>query len=760
MTRKRLLPFAGVADLLAFVKAYRLDLHDPVLARQLAAINPERPRATDARILKSIRQRIAPYVAYHEEYPFVVAPNGSFNGKILFGYQVANRLPLLITEEQLLRHVGIYGGTGAGKTTLLRSLINQVTLGRRVVLLDIKDDSLSLAVHDDRFLILSPAAKLNLIQIPDFLTREEFVIVFCETFCKSMFSAERQKAVLFEALMAAYAEHETPCLKDVAHYIKKRLSPKCTFSERDAAQGVLNRLNRLKGLSPVPYATRHGISWSTLFKHSLYLNSLLGDEMTTFQYSLLVTLLYLHNRRNNIRDQLTHVLVNDEGNAFWSAAQSNIEKMPLLVNLQGLIREFGLALIHTSIDQASLHPILKSNTYTSIMMNASGSREIRELRQHFSLTPTQLDYAEKRLCRGQFLLRFGDGWRDTILAQFPRLPIEKTVSPADRAAAEERINRYTPPDLPAPVQTKQVAEVKPDRQSTEPDTTPPIATPTRPHPDSSVHRPQNGPASPTIQSPAGTRPSTAARPEPSTAPHTTQSSDTRKDGTLPFPEPPEERRPPTKLTAKEEVLLRTCTERLLIATEAYKRAGIARQAGQTAKTRLMKLGLLTASKITARPGRGGNALLLEPTATGYKLLGREQPKGTRGGDSAQHRWLIQELAACIPDAHVEFMLGGQKSVDLFLRYNPALHERISFHMEEEPAPNAHLAIEVECSNPVKTGAANVSKNHDVGIDHTLVAVLPKHVATTKTGLAQHVPEELHSRFTVVNVFDILTEEQQ
>ncbi|HOC43212.1 MAG TPA: DUF87 domain-containing protein [Thermoanaerobaculales bacterium] len=684
-----------------FVETYRLDLHDQLLARELAALDPERPRATDARVLHSIRQRVAPYQAYHEAYPFVVAPTGTFSGSYILAYQLANRVPIKAGDNDITRHGGIFGSSGCGKTTFTQNVIQQVLdQGKKVFILDPKDDSFHVAVHHPAFLVLSPRARLNLLQVPSALGRDEFLNVFTHVWGAVWYAGENQKQVLDAALVRAFSDHETPCLADVQRIVDAMHSPKLTYQRRDSITGVSNRLARFGRMFPVPVTTRRGITYEQLFQHPLYMNALFNDEHTVFIYTLLVYLLYLHNRRTGIRNRLDYLLVNDEGNRFWNVKQSNIGEAPTLVHLQGMLREFGIGLFHTSIDEASLHPILKSNTYLHVAMNVASGHEESEAVRNLGLTPEQRHYLQKRLTRGHCIIRFGDGWREPILGSFPYKRQEKQLSQAGRRDAEERINQYAPADLAPAVQTDPPADARPA-------TTPPADTP--------------GPTLPLF---------------PAAVPSA------------------EESRLPVKLAAPEERLLRTTTEKLWIATAAYEHAHLSRQAGQTAKDKLVQLGLLRATSILVRPRRGGNGVLLEPTAAAFELLGRPRPHLTKGGDSGQHRWFIQELAARIPDAGVELTLGG-KSIDLVLRYDPGKHERLFFSMEEKPARDALIAIEVECSDPLATAVNNVTKNAAVGITLTLVAVLPRHLGSARAGLAQRLPAELRDAYTVVDVFTLL-----
>ncbi len=332
-----------------FVRRFQIDRHDPGLARDLASIDPERPRATDARVFKGVRQRLDAYEQFHEEYSFVVAPASQFAGELVLAYQVANGAPIRISLLDLTQHLGVYGGTGVGKTTFIFQILEQLRkLGIKVFILDQKDDSFHIAANDPDFLVISPTAKLNLLQRPSFLSNDEHINLFTTVWGETHYSGANQKQVLDKALTKVLTEHENPCLADARQVIDEMHSPKLTFSRRDAIAGAANRQQGFGRAFPGPYYTRNGISWDELFNHSLYLNTLANDEYTTFLYTYLVNLLYLHNRRKGIRNTLDYVLVNDEGNEFWNVKQTNISGVPTLVNLQGMIREFGIGLIHTS----------------------------------------------------------------------------------------------------------------------------------------------------------------------------------------------------------------------------------------------------------------------------------------------------------------------------------------------------------------------------------------------------------------------------
>jgi hypothetical protein len=682
-----------------FVRDLHLEPHAPELARLFRAIDPARPRERDARVMRRINELLQPFREYHEQNPFPTAPPGTFTGQYTLAYQAANNLPVLVDDLVITGHIGDCGPTGSTKTSMALRIVDQVLANnRKVFLLDPKDDSLHVAVNNPRFLILSPHAKINLLQRPSFLSVEEFTNVFAEIWGKCWYAGENQKQVLDEGLERAFADHHEPSLKDVERIIGGMASPKETFQRRDAVAGVTNRLRRFGKMFPEPYAANQGITYDELFQHPLYMNVLLNDEYTTFWYTLLVHLLFLHNRRKGIRDTLDYLLVNDEGNKFWNVQQSNIGEAPTLVNLQGMLREFGIGLLHTSVDQASLHPILKSNTYTQIVMGAASGREAAEVARNLNLTPDQRTLLRTGFRRGQCIIKFAGGpWQEPILATFPHQHYDKHVSPADRAAAEQRINTFAPPEQP-----------------------------------------------PTLTEP-GARPERSSE-QAAPKQHMANARPARNDG---------EQRAPIKLTPPEEQLLRAAADAGIIpTTDAFRQAQLSRQPGTNAKSRLVAIGLLTTASVLVKRGRGGNAQVLRPTPEGYALLGKKPRFSTRGGDGDQHFYNVVAVANALADVEVEASLGG-KSIDILVKYAPLPHKRLTpFLTNDDVKAGELLAIEVEVA-PTRTALNNITKNATVGIAHTLVAVMPKHVETTRAHLEDRVSDDARDAYTVVDIFELL-----
>lgn len=172
-----------------------------------------------------------------------------------------------------------------------------------------------------------------------------------------------------------------------------------------------------------------------------------------------------------------------------------------------------------------------------------------------------------------------------------------------------------------------------------------------------------------------------------------------------------------------------------LTTAAYDRCAMHWTQGDRAKTLLTELDFLVAHKVTTGSGRGKTGSALITTAGGWTWLGRTPPKGTRGGDSAQHAFLVHELARHIINSSIETL-----GADLVIPYDATEHEQLLQALTTLSGTTIALntsdliAVEIEVSAPTKTVPRNITR--DAGFHRTIIATLPKHV-TTVSRLVEH-----------------------
>lgn len=217
--------------------------------------------------------------------------------------------------------------------------------------------------------------------------------------------------------------------------------------------------------------------------------------------------------------------------------------------------------------------------------------------------------------------------------------------------------------------------------------------------------------------------------------------------------------PMIALNSREEALLNVVADAGVTAsTPAYTTAGLCLADGDRAARQLTEKGLIHRERITLHAGRGGHGIGLVATRSGLDRAGKERAVKTRGGDSVQHQYLIQELHRLLPGSTVEGMV-GTKSVDLLIPLNKERDQRLLAVLAAKtsvPLSNGSLvAIEVETSAPEKTAPNNALKNHEAGITLTIVAVLPKTMVATRRRL-NALPPVVQDHTLLVNVLDLLT----
>jgi hypothetical protein len=654
----------------------KLERHDPVV-RALAAIDPDHPVAGDAIAFQMVRDRLRLYLEFHREHPFRVMPADATRGPLTIGVQRANNTPVRRTLEHFAQHVGIFGATGFGKTTLLAALLPQLLdAGVHLLIVDRKDDTRALATRDERFLILHPDVVFNIIQQPIGISLPEHIATIITCFARAFFGGEHLKQVLTEALHQAFTQHQQPALADVMAVLQRMGAKGDTFTRRDAISGVILRLQRFAALYPGMFQTRAGLTLDDLFTHSLYLPITTATEASEFAITFLIHELLFRQRQHQRRGGLSYVIVLDEGLSSWNTHTSNIDRQPLLSYVQSMVREYAISMIVTSTSVQLLDPLLKANLGTQIVMNLTSAAESSEIARTFGLTPEEHEFLNTRLVRGECIIKLVDEWRHPILATFPRVTGDKSVSSSDWNTALERTNVLA--------QGRALAA----REG--------IASTEQPTPS---HE-----SAPSSSPPARVAP---------VVEHNTQAPKlSHNTARVPLP-------------AHAEALLQDSAEYpLSLTTASYDRLGLHWMQGDRAKQLTLKLGLLEAHKVTTGSGRGKTGSALRLTPAGWNWLDKKPSKGMRGGGGVQHEFLVRQLANRIAHSTIETL-----GADLVFPYNAADHAHLITALETLSERTITLdngdllALEVECSMPERTAPRNITRN--AGFALTVIAILGK-----------------------------------
>lgn len=738
---------------------HELGLDDDYRVRQLINVLRHTPdRTTASRVASEIQQRIDQAATLNPPGPFPPPPTGLVSTKpIIVALEAHNGEPITVGPEDITSIIAMPGATGSGKTTLIIHLLAQILPYVFLWILDLKDDYRALAAHDQRILIMHADVPYNPLTPPSHMSAAHADALFVDTIARTFYLGQTGKSELSRALATTRANQDHPCINDLVNTLESSIQRHDTYSERDHKRGLADRFRRFSLVYPGLANTRVGFGLDDILHgHGLYLAANPLTEAEQWLFGFHISHLALFQKHHNRRDGLEHLIVNDEGLQLWNQNNAGqITDAPVLLPLLGMTRELSVGALVSTNSWSTTHQTLKSNANTLLVTTLASHEDETEIARTIGLTPDQAAYLNHHLGRGQVIVRLRDRWREPLLGVFPPVPYEKAVDPVTWEAAKARTGLLAPITLPPTIKSEPLATLLAQ-----------IKASPKPAP---VNRPATA-QEPVKPSPTAvpSAPSVPAAPEnvvPFTHPQEPPAKGSKPTPSSPSKQPtPPPEKPPVALSKGEAALLGVVCDGVTPSTPAYARAGLSLAEGDEAAKRLKQKGFILSERIFIRSGRGGHAMGLAATPTGYARAGRQRQTKTRGGDSVQHQYLIQELHRALPGSTVEAMV-GRKQVDLLVALDAGRdRDLLAFIAARTPSPaessvglaaGALIGIEVETSAPQKTAASNVTQNYEAGVALTITSVLPKEVKPTAAYLARTVPAQLHRCFLVTDVLALL-----
>jgi hypothetical protein len=721
------------ADIVTMARELGLD-RDIRVRHAIAVLGSTPDQMARLRISTELGQAVQRTLALNPPNPFTPPPVGLIGGRpLVVGYEATTQEPVTLGPEHVASVIAFPGAIGSGKTTLMVRLLAQMP-SVKMWIIDLKDDYRSLAVANPRIVILHPDVPYNMLTPPPHLSAAQSDDLFIQTFSSSYYLGETGKSELFRALQTARANHDHICIDDLPATLEGSIRKTDTYSQRDHKQNLANELRRFSRAYPGPAKTRGGFGIGAIFERGLYLPARPLTENEEWLFTHALTHLFHYQAHHNSRGGLGHVVVSDEGVQLWNVQNAGrISEAPPLLPLLGMWRELGIGTLVSTNSWTTTHQALKSNANTLLVTRLANHEDESAIAQTIDLCPDQSVYLNRYLQPGRVIVRLPDRWREPILAVVPPVAYEKAVHPYHWQAAKARTNLLAPVSLPPMIAVPRAVSPTPT-QRTHP--------PTRPAPVADVLD--------------FTQPVEAPTKDPARSEGAPSAVKNRPAA------PPAD--PVVALTPREEALLNVVCEGVTPSTAAYSKADLSLAGGDEAAKRLEQKGLILRERIVFHSGRGGHGIGLAPTPAGLARASKERRVKTRGGDSVQHQFFVQELHCALPGSTVEAMV-GRKQVDLLVALDTRRHGRLLEAIMAgsptigSPCPpletGALVAIEVETSDPTKTAPSNIAKNSASGLALTITAVLPSEVKALRTELATSVPSELQSRYIVVNCLDLL-----
>jgi hypothetical protein len=185
-----------------------------------------------------------------------------------------------------------------------------------------------------------------------------------------------------------------------------------------------------------------------------------------------------------------------------------------------------------------------------------------------------------------------------------------------------------------------------------------------------------------------------------------------------------------------------------LTTPCFRRCKLRLSEGDRVKTLLTNVGFLESFKVRTGAGRGKTGSALRLTTAGWEWLGRTPPKGTRGGDSTQHEFVVQHLSRLIHRSCIETL-----GADLVIPFNVEEHAQLYRALETLSATTIALnhgdliALEIECSRPKLTAPRNIARNS--GFALTVIATFRQDLAS----LQRRIPH--NDRVVIIDVLRLL-----
>jgi hypothetical protein len=659
------------AETVNFLREHELH-HRPEFAGLLALIDPARPTPATVYRWRELQGMTAPFRAFHQEYPQVVAPPGTLDGAAfsVCAQQAADGQPVTIPDERAAQHIGIYGQSGGGKTTLAQRIATHAyERGLSVIIVDGKSDAAHFATKYSRTLVIAPTTPIPLLDPLPGLSRQDTSALLERTLKRVWWGGFGTEQVAHESIALTYERHEHPSVRDWRSEALKLHEKGETYNRRDRIDGLAARLATLIDYFPGIGTTRmdEGISLEDLCTRPVYFGYTVPGPAVDLLANWLFEIRFAYNRAHGIR-HLNTIGVIDESHLFLH--EETIGQTATFGATFPLLREFGIGIVLTATNY-DIPPIVRANIATQIVMNVSDAAVARALAQATGIK----DHTELlTIPRGECVIKTPD-WPHAIRATFERLAIEKNIAESEWHAALQRTHIQA--------RTAAAREETP-RQ-------PPTAMPS------------------------------------ASASHTTTAPLIKRK---------------VALNEHAETLLTVVAEHgVITTTEAFRLTNTHPQTGTRDKKQLRDLGLIEEERITIRRGRGGTAVAVRATAAGYARAG-VKPRGTRGGDSIQHEWLVRQLATRVPKATIDTRV-GTKAVDLLIPYNVE-HRHLANFLRITPTEGELIGIEVEVSTPAKTAHANAEKNIAAGVAYTVIATMTPLQRTPKSALAVDVFELLEA----------------
>lgn len=365
-------------------------------------------------------------------------------------YDKRGLYPFMVSEEDLLTHMGIFGSSGSGKTNIARSLTKELSQKDIPVLIFdfskrnyrnlLKDPELKEKVNIYTVGRNVSPFRFNPLKPPEGIPVSQWAKEFAEIFDHAYWLLGGGRHVILKALDKVYEELVSsgyPKIKDLKKGVEDALNSTKTSREKNwiaTAQRPLESLT-FREVGQI-FDTEEGITPDKFFEKGK-ITILELDPLSTSDKTFMIEIMLQWIRDwlliSDRRDKLNGVIILEEAHNILNREKTVRSGMEGVIDLIFReVRELGMGMVY--LDQ---HPSLISypalgNTSTHIYMNlgldTKSSSDIMDASHMLGLkTNEQIEYIRKLPTGFGYIVNRKKDFRDPFLMKFPLFKIDGSM---------------------------------------------------------------------------------------------------------------------------------------------------------------------------------------------------------------------------------------------------------------------------------------------------------------------------------------------
>jgi hypothetical protein len=260
-----------------------------------------------------------------------------------------------------------------------------------------------------------------------------------------------------EAITKTRREHDHPSLNDLLTTLRTMNARGDTFTRRDRIDGLTQRLTRFAQRYPGWANTKagSGIPIDLVGTCPWHFGFETHTEIEDFITTYLLELRFACHRHNRTTQPTTLALIDE---ALLLLHDHGIKHEPAILSSFPLYRQYRLAVLFTANTFQRVPPLVVANTYTKVILNLTDHRDTSAVSQMLGLNREQEHFLDKKLSRGQAIVRFSDGWREPLLATLDAPRTAKDATDEEWQEAKNRTDRRSRTPRPTTIESAKPQE--------------------------------------------------------------------------------------------------------------------------------------------------------------------------------------------------------------------------------------------------------------------------------------------------------------